>query len=388
VTQRTRVFAVYAFGFVLLGAGTNTFGVAWPSLADEMGRSIGELGYITLAYGAGYTLSSLLSGRMAARSKVSSLLISAAVTSTAALATLAISPKWIVFLLATMILGFAGGQIDSATNTYVAVRHGARAMGLIHGSFGVGAIIGPLLVTMLLYAGLSWRVAFGLLAAGQLLYASGLWRFTRSVDVPSGTAQPRETPGHLWSPTLVWSIAVFFIYAGVASGFGAWTFTFLTEERGMGDTTGGLVVTAYWIGFTSSRLLLGAVGNRIDPHRLLRASAMATIAGAAVFWWSPGMWVGILALLFAGFAHGPVFPLEMLLTAERFGGSLAAAVVGFEIAAANVGFASVPGFIGLFVDRFGLAIIPAVLLVAALVLWGAIEMLRASATRATAVRAD
>ena len=92
-----------------------------------------------------------------------------------------------------------------------------------------------------------------------------------------------------------------------------------------------------------------------------------------------------VALVFAGFAHGPIFPLEMLLTAERFGPSLAATVVGFEIAAANVGFAVVPGVIGLLVDGYGLATIPPALLAAALLVWAAIERLQASSAREAAV---
>ena len=387
VPHHVRVFAVCAFGFVLLGVGTSLFGVAWPSVADDLDRSIGELGYVTLAYGSGYTLSSLVSGRLSARSSVGALLLTAAMTAAMALALLAVSPGWIIFLSAAAIVGAASGQIDSATNAYVAVRHGSRAMGLIHGAFGIGAIIGPLIITVLLYLGLSWRFAFGIMAAGQLIYAAGLWAFARSVAVPTDSDEPHTSPSHLRSATLAWSIVVFFLYAGVASGFGAWSFTYLTEERGLSDTAGGLVVTAYFVGFTGSRLLLGVAGDRFEPSRLLRWSSAATVAGAAVFWWAPAIWVGVVALVFTGFAHGPIFPMEMTLTAERFGAALAATVVGFEIAAANVGFASVPGLIGLFVDRYGLASIPPALFVAALLVWAAIERLHSVSSGAEAVKA-
>lgn len=384
--HHVRVFTVCAFGFVLLGMGTSSFGVVWPSVADELGRSIGELGYVTLAYGAGYTASSVLNGRLVARSSIGALLIWAAVVAAVALATLASAPGWISFLLAAATLGVAGGQIDAATNTYVAVRHGPRAMGLVHAAFGVGTFIGPLLVTALLFWGLSWRIAFAVLAIGQVVYGAGLWFFARPLIVSTGATPTRLAASHPRSATLVWSVAVFFLYAGLATGLGTWTFAYLTEERGLSDTTGGLVVTAYWVGFTISRLILGAVGDRVDSTRLLRWSVAATTVGVAVFWLSPVMWMVIFALVLLGFAHGPIFPLEMVLTAERFGASLAAAVVGFEIAAANVGAALIPGSIGLFVDRFGLASVPPVLLVAALLVWVAIEGLRLASARAVARR--
>jgi fucose permease len=95
-----------------------------------------------------------------------------------------------------------------------------------------------------------------------------------------------------------------------------------------------------------------------------------------VLWWSPESWIGAVSLIFAGFAHGPVFPLEMLLTPRRFGAALTATVVGFEIAAANVGGALLPGLMGFAVGLQGLSILPPLLVVNAVVLLAAIEILR------------
>jgi len=169
---------------------------------------------------------------------------------------------------------------------------------------------------------------------------------------------------------------VFFVYAGVGAGAGAWAFTYLTEELGISDGIGGLVVATYWSGFTASRLLLGVIGERFRPDAVLRWSAGSTAAAFMVLWWSPEPWIGAVSLIFAGFAHGPVFPLEMLLTPRRFGAALTATVVGFEIAAANVGGALLPGFMGLAVGLQSLSILPPLLVVNALVLLAAIEILR------------
>ena len=376
MTRSARTFIVCAFGFVVLGMATTTFGVVWPSVADDFGRSLGELGYITLAYGTGYTMSSFLSGRLAVRSSIGSLLTSAAMTATIALIVLAVSPGWIIFLTAALMLGLAGGQIDAATNSYVALRHGSREMGFIHGAFGIGAIIGPLLVTGSLALGLSWRLAFVVLAVGELAYVTGLWVLTRPLEIPTDGQTTPAGSSSLRSPTLIWSVLLFALYAGIATGLGAWVFTYLTEERGLSDTAGGLAVTGHWIGFTAARLLLGSIVDRADPDRVMRWSAAATMAGIAIFWWSPATWVGFAALAFVGFAHGPIFPLEVLLTAQRFGPVLATNVVGYEIAAANVGGALIPGLIGFLVDRFGLVSVPASLLVVAALTWVAIEQLR------------
>jgi fucose permease len=376
VNHRNRFFFVLAFGFVLLGMGVTVPGVTWPSVAESFGRSLAELGYVTLLFGSGYTVSSFLSGRLSARRGIGPLLIGAGVLSVIALTILSVSRTWPTFLIATGLLGVGGGLVDAATNTYVAIRRGVRSMGFIHGVFGVGAIAGPLLVTALLQVGLSWRVAFALLAVGQGMYVAGLWHFARNLSAPSAADQPGRRTGLLGNPLLIWSLVVFFVYAGVGAGAGVWAFTYLTNERGLTDGVSGLIVAGYWGAFTASRLILGAMGEKARPETVLRWSAASTAAAFTVLWWSPTNWLAAAALIFAGFSHGPIFPLEILLTARRFGATLTATVVGFEIAAANVGGALLPGLIGFAVGLVGLTALPPLLVANSLVLMAAIEILR------------
>lgn len=222
-----------------------------------------------------------------------------------------------------------------------------------------------------------------MLATGQGFYVAGLWHFARSLDIHTEIGQRNLRTGLLRSPVLVWSLVVFFVYAGIGAGAGAWAFTYLTEERGISDGVGGLIVAGYWGGFTISRLLLGALGERFLPNTVLRWSVVSATVAFIVLWWSPTNWVAAGALIFAGFAHGPVFPLEILLTPRRFGAALTATVVGFEIAAANVGAALLPGLMGLAVGLSGLAVLPPILVANSLVLLAAIETLRSQSSKSS-----
>jgi len=350
--------------------------VVWPSVAEDLGRSVAELGYVTFAYSGAYVVSTLLAGRLGRRASIGRLLLLAAAVSVVGLTSLSAATAWPVYLIAAAALGLSGGLIDAATNTYVAIRRGPSSMGFLHGAFGVGAIVGPLIVGVLLWAGVSWRVAFAALAGAELIYVLGLWSFARTIDVPAPTESHESlAAASLRSWTLSWSVLVFFVYAGIAVGVGAWAFTLLTEGRGMSETAGALVVSGYWAAFTASRFLLGIVGNRFPPDRVLRWSAPAITFGLAVFWWNPTVQVGVAAIIFTGFAHGPVFPLQVVLTPRRFGVALTATVIGFEIAAANVGGAVLPGLYGVLAGIAGLEVIPPLFFVNALVLWGCIETL-------------
>lgn len=375
MNSANRLFAVMATSFFLLGMPIAAMGVAWPSAADDLGRTLGELGLVTFAYGAGYTISTLASGELTRRFTTGPLLMVAAVAAASSLAILALTGVWMLFLGATLLLGVAGGLLDSAVNAYVAVHRGARSMGIVHTSFGIGAAIGPLFVTALLATGSSWRIAFASLAAADLLLAVAFAMTVGALDQTSRRSGDRPTVGGK-RVVLALSVLVFFLYAGVAMGTGAWGYSLLTEDRGISTAVAGLAVAGYWGAMTVSRVALGTLGDRIDPRRALTASGVGTVVSLLVLWLAPTPWLGVVALVFSGFAHGTVFPLEMLLTARRFGAAYTPWVVGYEIAGANVGVALVSGGIGLLVGWRDVSIVAPTLCVIALLLLVAIEVLR------------
>ncbi len=366
--------------FVLLGMPMAAMGVAWPSAADDLGRSLGELGLVTLAYGAGYTASTLASGELTHRFAIGPLLKIAALVAAGSLAVLAATSLWPVYLLSVLLLGIAGGTLDSGVNSYVAVNRDARSMGIIHTGFGVGSAIGPLLITMLLALGASWRLAFGALAVADLILAAG---FIATVGVLGGPERPTGDRPSLGpnGQIMALSVAVFFFYAGVAAGTGAWAFSFLTEGRGVDATVAGVAVAGYWMLLTAARAALGVLGDRIDAARALTISGIATAAILAVAWIVPVHWIAVTAIAVSGLAHGSVFPLEMVLTARRFGDEYTPWAVGYEIAGANVGVALLTGGIGLFVAWWGAGAIAPGLFVLALLLLISLEALRIRSDR-------
>jgi len=364
-----------AASFVLLGMPMAAMGVAWPSAADDLGRTLADLGFITFAYGAGYTVSTLASGELTRRLSTGPLLVVASLAAAASLALLAMSSAWAPFLVAGFMVGLAGGLLDAGVNAYVAVHRGARAMGIIHTGFGIGSTLGPLLVTLLVAVGWSWRVAFGALSVAELMLAIAFIATVSAIEPNERESGSRPSVGNN-GLVLALSLSVFFLYAGVAAGTGAWSYSLLTEGRGISTGVAGVAVAAYWGGVTAGRVALGVFGNRIQPNRVLTMSAIGTVASLALLWIAPTPWLGILGLVASGLSHGFVFPLEVLLTPQRFGAAFTPWAVGYEIAAANVGVAVLSGTIGLLVGAWGIAIVAPALVVLALLLWAAIETLR------------
>jgi fucose permease len=358
-----RLLALATVLTVVLAMPLTSSGVAWPSMAGDLSMPVGRLGLMITVSVGGFLVSTLSSGPVAARIGPGRMLRWAAALAAVGIAGQALAPNQGVLLLFVLVLGFAAGYLEAGTNTHVALRHGARGMGMLHAGYGVGAALGPLFLTTLIATGVSWRWGFAVLAVVQMsvvvLLSAGGSGWASSPPAPEGSPRSRRLPRSAW-----WALGLFALYTGFEIGTGQWAFTLFTEGRGLSATVAGLAVTGFYGALTAARLLLTGFGDRLPAPRLSTASAVVAFAAMALVWWSPAPWVGPAALVVCGFAMGPIFPLQMLLTPVRIGAQGTANLVGYQIAAASLGASLVPGLIGLLIAPFGVPVVAPVLVAA------------------------
>ena len=327
MTVRARLVVPTALAvFVGLGAFDSALGVAWPSIRREFGLPLSGLGLLLLAGGVGYLVSTTGSGPTVARLGTRRTLVLAMAAAALGLALCAVTPVWWAILPAGVLLGLAGGAIDAGLNAYVALRYPASVMNLLHASWGGGALLAPLLVTAVIVRGGSWRLAYAALAALQVALLLALlpqadgWREPERVAAERGGpgGGPRAGRGG-WSLTIWLSLAIFLVYTGAENAAGSWSYSLLTEVRGLERAAAGLVVSAYWGALTAGRLVAAAVSRRVRPETLLRGSMAVSLAGAALFWWNPAPALGAAGLALLGAGLAPVFPSLVSLTPARGG---------------------------------------------------------------------
>lgn len=85
----------------------------------------------------------------------------------AGIAGYAISFSWEEVLLAAAALGLGAGTIDGALNNYVAQNYGSKHMNWLHGCWGIGATLGPVIMVFSLSYGQSWRNGYAVIAMIQ-----------------------------------------------------------------------------------------------------------------------------------------------------------------------------------------------------------------------------
>jgi MFS family permease len=159
-------------GFIALGLGNSLMGVAWPSVRTTFGMPIDALGILLIGNTTGYMLASATSGRLIARLQIGVVLaLSCGIAALSLLGSGSV-PFWALLVVLSFTYGLGGGMIDAGLNAYAADHFSPRAMNWLHACFGIGATVGPAIMTAVVVGGFGWQAGFWIAGATQLALAA------------------------------------------------------------------------------------------------------------------------------------------------------------------------------------------------------------------------
>jgi fucose permease len=163
------------------------------------------------------------------------------------------SASLICLLFLAIPLGLGAGSVDAALNNYAATHYKAHHMSWLHCFWGVGATLGPFIMSQFITGQNSWRngyltiaaIQFGLVAL--LFLTLPLWKRMeqKTNDTPNSQTSKGQTPlpRQTTEKVNIWRIkgvklalVSFLFYCGVESTMGLWGSSFLVsvKERPMG----------------------------------------------------------------------------------------------------------------------------------------------------------
>ncbi|MBT4662791.1 MAG: MFS transporter [Candidatus Marinimicrobia bacterium] len=355
--------------FISLGLPDGLLGVAWPGIREYHDLPVDALGIILIFGTGGYMLSSFLSGMLMRRLGIGKLLSLSCAATASSLFVYASTSDWWIFVMFATISGLGAGAIDAGINTYVAKYHSSRMMQWLHASFGVGITSGPLIMTVGISMTSRWQSGYFVVSIAIAILAS-VFYVTKSMWIgitASGSEDKHDEPEASLFETLKTipaqlSMLIFFLYTGVELGLGMWTYSLLTESRGVTPEVAGFITGSYWGMFTIGRIIAGLYASRIAERKLIYLSVSLALLGIGLLMTNSGQLTSILGIGLAGFAIAPIFPGLVSHTASRVGRIHHANSIGLQIAAAGFGITIVPSLAGVLAKNFGLEAIPLYLL--------------------------
>jgi fucose permease len=363
------LIALASLAMIGFGLTTGVLSVAWPSMSESFDVALTSLGTVVLAYSLGYTISSYSSGWVLRIVSLGLFLMSSAVVEGLGYVAFAIVPNWWWLLVVSGAAGAGHGYLDTGVNLFAATRLNARTTNWIHAFFGIGSLGGSSLMTGVLLVGLGWQWGYVFATAPFAVLVVG-FAITRkrwgSVEEDSLVSVKAAGMGETLRVGGVWmGILVFILYTALEVAAGVWSFTFLTEGRGLSIASAGSWVTAYFGGLVAGRIALGAFADRLSLATLLRLSGVLSLLGALLFWQFSIVELSFVGLVLLGFGLGPIFPTLVSATPSYVGKRHTQNSIGIQMGASAVGWGFAPAGIGVIAAAAGLETVSVSLVVMA-----------------------
>ena len=344
-----RTFGYY-FLFICLGLDMAIGGPTLPALATQTGSRLGQMGLLFLAGSIGYTLGTLVSGRIFDRVRGHPVMGIAQLFVAALLVLIPLTP-WLWVLLAILVCkGFAEGFINTGANILLVWTHGEKVgpfMNGLHFFFGLGAFLSPLLVAQVVGMAGGYRWGYWIVAAIATL--AGLRMLTMSGNPRPENAHTSETVRPARGPipvALIMSAMLFlFFYVGAEITFGGWIYTYAITLKLASIAGAAYLNSVFWLAFTVGRLISIPAATRFKPKQVILTALLSSLSililGMIFSNSSTMLWLMAIGL---GFCLAPIWPTgftlagqsidltgrltSIILLGDSFGGMVLPSVVG------------------------------------------------------------
>ncbi|KAG7665578.1 uncharacterized protein J8A68_000980 [[Candida] subhashii] len=308
---------IWAFG---LGLSDGSVGVLLNYIQKQYNITYSVASTLWLSNALGYIIVAIFSDQMNRRwgrksiffGNISSIIMYSLVST---------GSKYPVIVLGFFFGGLGGSACVSQYNVFMGrLEKSSTALGYLHGSYGLGASVAPLIATAFVEAGLKWNYYY-LVVLGIFFLSSFNSYFSFVHDqndlkawdeVPIG--EESENKGLMRESlknVTTWVAALFvFFYQGAEVAFGGWITTYLRDYRNHNNTSIGYVASGYWFGLTFGRLVLTRLIHKvIGARRGNSILIVCSIVFAMLTWIISSLPIEIVTITFAGITIGPIYPL-------------------------------------------------------------------------------
>ena len=350
-----RTFSYY-FLFTCLGLNMAITGPTLPALATQTNSRIGQMGLLFLVSSIGYTLGTLISGRIFDRAR-GHLVLGIAQLFVAVMLVLIPLTTWLWVLLVILVcMGVAGGFINTGGNLLMTWTHGEKVgpfMNALHFFFGLGAFLSPLLIAQVIGVAGGYRWGYWILAIIATLV--GLRMLTTPGNPQPSFARDGETVrsvGPIPVALIIACMLFFFFYVGAEIAFGGWIYTYAVTLNLAGIVMAAYLNSAFWLAFTIGRLISIPLATRFTPRQVILTALLSSLSvlilGMLFSNSSTVLWLMVIGL---GFCMAPVYATGFTLAGQSM--ALTGLLTSIILLGDSLGGMVLPSLVGQVIESTG-----------------------------------
>ena len=332
--------------FLITGIVMTFIGPMLPILAARWSLTDAQSGSLIFVQFFSSMFGMLTSGVSVQRQGYRFTLIVGALLMASGMALLA-SGSWGWGIVAVSILGIGYGITTPAGNLRTAEinpESSASALNVINAVWGIGAMSSPFLVAI---AQRAHRPAYFLYGtAGALVVLLMALLLTRFVPDTHAHVESPLGDKSFWSGSALPLIcALFFVYVGTETSFGAWIATYARRVDSRAHALATVTPSFYWGALLLGRALAPVFLRFRSAITIARGGLAIAMLGALALIAAQEMKLVVVGALLAGLGLASIFPISVSLLPGWFGPS-ARRASGAVFASGNIGGAVMPWFLG------------------------------------------
>ncbi|MCF0225693.1 MAG: MFS transporter, partial [Fibrobacter sp.] len=254
---------------------------------------------------------------------------------------------------------------------FAAIHLESKHTNWLHASWGVGACLGPAILSVSVFLQTGWRGAYELngivlaAIAALMFFALPLWkRVEKENKNASGRHSEKEKDISLRAalrvPGMKLSFFTFFFYSALEISTGLWCGTYLVN-RGFEPGMGALAVSMMFASVMAGRIISGFFAIKFTDMRLVHAGIAVVIVGCFTLVLPLPLWFTPVCICLLGLGCAPVYPSLIHATPARFGEELSGRAIGIQMAGSYVGAVLMPPAFGFVAAHFSVMLWPVAL---------------------------
>ena len=359
----TALLMMIYLSFISLGLPDSMLGSAWPAMNVSLNAPLWGAGLVQMLISFCTIISSLNSAKLIRRFGTGKLTAISVATTALALLGFSLAKNYAFLLLMAVPLGLGAGAVDAGLNNYVALHCEAKHMSWLHCFWGVGTIIGPMILSAVLRVGGSWATGYravGLIqcAVSVLLFATlGMWK-RGNIQQEEYGAKALSVWEVLSLPGAKAGMVTFLCYCAVESTLGLWGATYISQVRGVDEATAASFGAMFYIGITVGRAISGFMAMKLLPKQMVRVGQTLLALGCIFMMIPAGSTLSGIGLVVCGLGCAPIYPNIIQDTPVNYGTENSQAAIGVQMAFAYVGSTFLPSIFGALAGVGGYGLLP------------------------------
>ena len=366
--------------FISLGLPDALLGSAWPIMHKEMNVPLSYAGIISMIIALGTIISSLMSDRLTKKIGPAKVTMFSVFTTAIALLGFSISSEFWMLILWAIPYGLGAGSVDASLNNYVALHYSSKHMSWLHCMWGIGASVGPYVMSYALLSSNSWNNGYLYIGILQiiltfiLLMSIPLWK-KREIADNEDNSKPLKLKEIIKLIGAKEVMITFLCYCAIEQTAGLWASSYLINRFMISKEVAASFASLFYIGITVGRAISGFLTIKFNDKFMVRLGMGIILLGIVLVLLPFNVIFSYIGLIIIGLGCAPIYPCIIHSTPELFGEDKSQAIIGVEMASAYVGTCLMPPLFGLIASVINLNIYPIYLLVFLVIMFIMFELL-------------